>query len=86
LQTAFSFLDAAIVHCPLKRAKLPPFQPCGNETFLEEFPQARTGLSKDNLETCFSPVNLYPTFYGLILFNRMTSAENEGQSALPAFP
>jgi transcriptional regulator with XRE-family HTH domain len=65
--------------------KFDPFQPCGNETILKNFPQANTRLSKANLETCFSCVNRPRQFSAYLLFNLHTSVENEGQSALLCF-
>jgi len=44
----------AFVHWPLKGARYRPFQPDGNEAFLNKFPQASTGLSKNNLEKWYS--------------------------------
>jgi hypothetical protein len=65
----------------LKGAGFRPFQPYGNEAFLEKFPQASTGLSKANLERWFSCVNLPQRFSPSALSNFRISAENEGLSA-----
>jgi hypothetical protein len=77
------FHPLAIVHWPLKGAKFRPFQPCGNEAFLKKFPQVSTRLSKTNLERWFSCVNLPRRLSASALSNPWTSADNEGQSALP---
>jgi hypothetical protein len=59
----------AVVHCPLKRTKNRPFQPCNKEAILRKFPQVSTGLSKANLEKWFSCVNLARQFSVNALFN-----------------
>jgi hypothetical protein len=75
-----------VVHGPLKKAQLRPTQPCGHEVFPERFPLVSARLSKTNVETGFSCVNILRRFSGQALSNLRASAENGGLSALIAFP
>jgi hypothetical protein len=62
-----------------KGAQYRPFHPCGNEEFLTKFPQASTGLSKANLDRCFTRVNLPQPPFASMLSNIRARAENEGE-------
>jgi hypothetical protein len=62
-----------------KGAQYRPFHSCGNEGFLTKFPQVSIGLSKANLDRCFTQVNLSQSPFASMLSNNRASAENEGQ-------
>ena len=68
-----------------KGAQYRPFDLCGNERFLTKFPQVSIGLSKANLDRCFTCVNLPHAPFASLLSNIPASAENEGKLALPCF-
>jgi hypothetical protein len=60
-------------------------QPCGNEAFQIDFPQASARLSKHNLGKAFPCVNLFPAISPQALPKQRISAENKGDSAFAVF-